>query len=119
MVNVFPLNLAEWALHEPTPYRTAVRKATMALQHAAYDSAWQPKQTLSSAGREECLPFPCGMCDRRFATYQQFTAHRFAVHKEQCSARRFAKGTVCRVCLSQYWTESRLTNMTPCSVSPA
>ena len=109
MAHDFPLNLAEWALHEPTPYRTAVRKAAMALQHAAYDSAWQPKQTPNNAGQEECFPFPCELCDRRFATYQQFTAHRFAVHKEQCSARRFAKGTVCRVCLSQYWTESRLT----------
>ena len=33
---------------------------------------------------------------------------RFAVHREQCNARQLVKGTVCRVCFTQFWTRARL-----------
>ena len=74
----------------------------------AYDEEWQKRPTTAPDGLEAPRPFVCGVCDCRFASHQQLTAHRFAVHREPCLARQLAKGTVCRVCLSQYWTEARL-----------
>ena len=42
MLDDFPLSLAEWALHEPAEYRTAVRRAVQALKHPAYEPDWCP-----------------------------------------------------------------------------
>ena len=107
MLDDFPLSLAEWALHEPAAFRTAVRRAAKATKHPAYEPDWAPKP----APVPEDAPAPtfsCGRCACAFATFQQLKAHRFAVHRELCDARQLVKGTVCRVCFTQFWARARL-----------
>ena len=103
----FPLALAESALHAPLTFRTAGRKATRAVKHDAYEASQNPSETaLPQAFIPR--PFQCGQCDRKLPSLQQLTAHRFAVYRSVCTARQIVKGTVCPVCLTQFWTKQRL-----------
>ena len=103
----FPLSLAEWSLHEPASFRCAVRKATRAWSHDAYEPAWSPV-TASQLHAEAPTPFLCQHCPSAFASLQQLAAHKYAVHGVRCDARRLAKGTTCCVCLTRFWTRDRL-----------
>ena len=101
----FPEGFAEWLLHEPAAFRLAVKKAVSALNAPTYEPKWHPVPSGSVAATPG---FRCNDCGVSFHTYQQLSAHDFAVHRRECPARRLTRGTKCPTCLMQCWTRARL-----------
>ena len=48
------------------------------------------------------------LCSFAGNSYNALGAHLHAAHQHKCHARAFAAGTICRMCLTQFWTQNRL-----------
>ena len=73
-------------------------------QHNARQIGLKPAHDAQDRGAE----WRCRLCAFVGGNYNSLSAHLFAVHQHQCAARRYATGTSCRVCLTQFWSTTRL-----------
>ena len=73
-------------------------------QYSARQIGLKPAHDAQEGGAE----WRCRLCTFVGGNYNSLSAHLFAAHQHQCAARRYAPGTACRVCLTQFWSTTRL-----------
>ena len=116
---------AQWRLdihHKPRRWKNLLKKARHAATRVSVlDEGWQQCRgllckCLLGAGavvsavceRLEQGPYPCGVCQRVFGTYQAWAVHAFKTHGRVRKSRLLVSTTDCPACLKVYPTHVQL-----------
>ena len=97
----FPHRLLDIAAFEPRLFARACRGAAT---HAGGPLAPPPVPCISTG----VAAFACDLCPALFESKQQLSVHKFRVHGTRVNAAPYARSTVCRICLKQFWHPKRL-----------
>ncbi|CAE7762521.1 unnamed protein product [Symbiodinium sp. CCMP2456] len=105
----FPHGLADWTIHHGATFKTVVKKALRKVDDPRHEASWNAAPLEPSLQAPLAQEHCCPHCPAAFPTKQSLSAHMFARHGKACEARSYLHGTVCPVCLCQFWTTARAT----------
>ena len=108
--------------------RRSIRRKVRAACAAQSEGLWQFARFQLSArelglrpARDACFTqgtWSCHLCAYVGSSYGALGAHLYAAHQHKCHARAYATGTICKICLTQFWTTGRLVRHLAHSGSP-